>query len=158
MSFQLVKLLDALSLNNTNVVITSGLVPKGIFNALTSYNVGDFVSYGTNTYVLYEAAVAGTLPTDNTKWMIISSLGALNPLQKYEKNDVGSVCDGISGATGRVWTLSNTIVISYAIVIRNGGILTPSDYVLTTTGTNDTLTFTNTNIFDDDNIRILGWL
>lgn len=83
MSFQLVKLLDAIN----NLVITGGLVPKGAYNAGTDYAVGDSVSYNGSSYVMYSDAGAGTVPTNTTYWMVVAS-----------KGDTGAT--GATGASG----------------------------------------------------------
>lgn len=69
MSFQIVKLLDP------TAIVVNGMVPKGAFSAATTYNVGDFVTYNSQSYVLYATATAGTLPTDATKWMLVAAQG-----------------------------------------------------------------------------------
>lgn len=71
MAVQVVKLIDPIN----NVVITGGLVPKGEYDNATDYAVGDFVSYGGDSYIMYVNAGAGTLPTDDTKWMLVAEQG-----------------------------------------------------------------------------------
>lgn len=66
--FTVVKLLDAIN----NLVITSGMVPKGAYAAGTDYAVGDLVSYQGSSYVMYVDAAAGTAPTDTSKWMVLA--------------------------------------------------------------------------------------
>lgn len=61
---------------NTPVNIPSGLVPKGAYNAGTDYAVGDSVDYNGSSYVMFVDAVAGTLPTDTTKWQVLANKGA----------------------------------------------------------------------------------
>lgn len=61
---------------NTPVIIPSGLVPKGAYNAGTDYAVGDSVDYNGSSYVMFVDAVAGTLPTDTTKWQVLANKGA----------------------------------------------------------------------------------
>ena len=39
-----------------------------LWNAQTKYNVGDYVTYMNDTFVMTKEAKAGTLPTDNTSW------------------------------------------------------------------------------------------
>lgn len=70
--FKVVKLLDPIN----NTVITGGLVPKGEYDNSTDYAVGDFVSYGGSSYVMYVNAGAGTLPTDTTKWQLVAEAGS----------------------------------------------------------------------------------
>jgi hypothetical protein len=67
MPFQLVSLTD--NPTTHNVVITGGLVPRGGYNAATTYAIGDFISYGSSSYVLYVLTAAGTVPT--SKWQLV---------------------------------------------------------------------------------------
>lgn len=69
--FRIVKLIDPIN----NTIITGGLVPKGAYDNSTDYAVGDSVSYGGSSYVMYVDAGSGTLPTDDTKWQIIATKG-----------------------------------------------------------------------------------
>jgi hypothetical protein len=67
----------AILLNNPikNIVIPSGLVPKGAYDNSTDYAVGDYVTYLGTSYVMFLDAPAGTLPTDTTYWQILASKG-----------------------------------------------------------------------------------
>lgn len=69
--FRLVKLTDKLN----QIIITGGLVPRGDYDALTVYNVGDSVEYNGSSYVLYATAIAGTLPTDDNYWQLLADKG-----------------------------------------------------------------------------------
>ena len=71
MPLQIVKLIDPIQLS-----ISGTFTPKGTYNAGTSYSVGDQVDYSGTSYILYSAASAGTLPTDNTKWGVLAEKGA----------------------------------------------------------------------------------
>lgn len=93
MSFRLVKLLDPIQ----TVVVLSGLVPKGAYDAGTDYDVGDVVSYQGSSYVMYVNAAAGTTPTDTTKWMVLAS-----------KGDAGAT--GATGPAGSTATVTDTFV------------------------------------------------
>ena len=88
MAFQLVKLLD--SINNT--IITGGLVPKGTYDNGTNYAVGDSVDYNGSSYVMFNDAGAGTLPTNQTYWQVLA-----------EKGDTGAT--GAAGADGGSYTV-----------------------------------------------------
>ena len=68
MGFHIVKLVDPLNIVN----IPSGLVPKGAYDNATDYAVGDSVDYLGSSYVMFVDAVAGTLPTDTTKWQVLA--------------------------------------------------------------------------------------
>lgn len=67
----------AILLNNPikNIVIPSGLVPKGAYDNSTDYAVGDYVTYLGTSYVMFLDAPAGTLPTDTSYWQILASKG-----------------------------------------------------------------------------------
>ena len=67
MGYQLVQLTE----DRRNIVITGGLVPKGVYNALTTYAIGDCVEYSTHSHILHTLAIAGTLPTDKDYWQQI---------------------------------------------------------------------------------------
>ena len=71
----------------TPVVIPSGLVPKGAYNAGTDYAVGDSVDYNGSSYVMHTDAGAGTLPTNTTYWQVLAN-----------KGDTGAT--GATGPTG----------------------------------------------------------
>lgn len=73
----------------------------------------------------------------------------------YSVEVLGSTLSGLDGELGRVWTLTNTFVLKNAIVVRNGAVI--QDYTLTQVGVNDTVTFSNINIFNDDVIMIMGF-
>lgn len=66
--FKLVKIVDP------TAIVVGGLVPRGVWNSATAYNVGDSTSYNSSSYVAY---VAGTnfVPTDTTHWQLLSSAG-----------------------------------------------------------------------------------
>ena len=64
-------------LNNLiQAIVTGGLVPRGAYAAGTDYAVGDSVDYNGSSYVMFVDAAAGTLPTDDSKWQILASIGA----------------------------------------------------------------------------------
>ena len=69
--FKIVKLVDPIN----NVVITGGIVPKGAYAAGTDYAVGDSVDYNGSSYVMFNDAAAGTLPTDTTYWQVLAEIG-----------------------------------------------------------------------------------
>ena len=60
----------------TNVTIAGTFTPRGAYDNGTDYAVGDAVSYNGSSYIMYVNAAAGTLPTDTTKWQVISNKGA----------------------------------------------------------------------------------
>lgn len=80
MSYQIVKLKDKPHF----IVVSNGLVPKGEYDNLITYDVGDMVTYNNSSYVLYATASAGTLPTDDNYWQEIGQKGG----------------EGATGATG----------------------------------------------------------
>lgn len=64
-------------LNQTTPVnIPSGLVPKGAYAAGTNYGVGDSVDYNGSSYVMFNDAGAGTVPTNTTYWQVLANKGS----------------------------------------------------------------------------------
>ncbi len=57
------------------VVVTGGLATRGAYNAATDYAVGDSVSYSGSSYVMFNDAPVGTLPTNTTYWQILAHKG-----------------------------------------------------------------------------------
>lgn len=75
------------------LIVNGGLVPKGEYDNLTTYNIGDCVEYEGSSYILFESATAGTLPTNTAKWMKIAEKG-----EKGETGDTGA--QGVPGPQG----------------------------------------------------------
>ena len=99
--FRIVKLLDPLNIVN----IPGGLVPKGAYNAGTTYSIGDSVDYNGSSYVLFAAAPSGTLPTDTTKWQVLAN-----------KGDASTV----PGPTGPAGPAGSGTVSSVSVTTANG--------------------------------------
>jgi hypothetical protein len=94
-SYRLVKMLNPIS-----ITVNGTFTPKGAYNAGTSYSVGDQVDYNGTSYILYSAASAGTLPTDNTKWGVLASKGDTGATGlKGDKGDTGLT--GAAGTNGQ---------------------------------------------------------
>lgn len=90
MSFNLVKLIDPIQLIN----IPGGLVPRGAYSAGTNYAVGDSVDYQGSSYVMFNDAGAGTVPTNTTYWQVLAN-----------KGDTGATgATGPAGADGGTYT------------------------------------------------------
>lgn len=87
----------------------------------------------------------------------VINFGAVSGVTVYEKSVSGTILSGTSGNTGRVWTLDNTGILITSFIVRDGSLLNPSEYTITATGLNDTVTFTNINIWNEDNLRIIGF-
>lgn len=66
-----VKLLDKLQ----NTFIEGGLIPKGAYNEATNYSVGDSVDYLGSSYVMFNDANAGTIPTNTSYWQVLANAG-----------------------------------------------------------------------------------
>lgn len=65
-----------LQLINQDGLPGAGIVVKGAYNPETDYTVGDSVSYEGSSYVMYVEAIAGTIPTDTSKWQVVANKGA----------------------------------------------------------------------------------
>lgn len=100
MAYQLVTLANGL---NQYVNVAGGLVPRGEYDPLVSYVIGDMVDFGGSSYVMYNTAPAGTDPTDATYWGLVA-----------QKGDPGSVADFVGN-----WTTAT----SYApdVCVTNDG-------------------------------------
>lgn len=84
---------------DVNIVnIPSGLVPKGAYNGATDYNVGDSVDYLGSSYVMFNNAGPGTLPTNTTYWQVLAN-----------KGNAGST--GPAGPAGDATANSGTLII-----------------------------------------------
>ncbi len=92
MGFQIVKLTDPIQFTN----VAGGLVPRGAYNGATDYSVGDSVDYNGSSYVMFNDAGAGTLPTNTTYWQVLANKG--------DQGDAGTNGQGVptGGTTGQV--------------------------------------------------------
>ena len=70
MSVQIVKLLD----NPVQINLTNGPNFKGEYVNVTTYSVGDSVSYVGSSYVAVQSTV-GNLPTNTVYWQVIAEKG-----------------------------------------------------------------------------------
>lgn len=80
--FKIVKLLDPIQMS-----INGTFNPMGAYNAATDYAVGDQVDYNGSSYIMYNNAAAGTVPTNTSYWGLVA-----------EKGDTGAT--GATGPTG----------------------------------------------------------
>jgi hypothetical protein len=96
----------ALLLNNPikNIVIPSGLVPKGAYDNGVDYAVGDSVDYLGSSYVMFNNAAAGNLPTDTAYWQVLA-----------DKGNTGAT--GSTGATGPMGEVTNSFAIAMAVAL-----------------------------------------
>jgi hypothetical protein len=69
-AFRLVKLLDPIQMH-----IDGTFNPMGAYNPATDYAVGDMVSYNGSSYIMYNNATAGTVPTDSSYWGLVAAKG-----------------------------------------------------------------------------------
>ena len=110
MELQIVKLLDPI-----RMTISGTFNPMGAYNAATDYAVGDQVDYNGSSYIMYNNAAAGTVPTNTSYWGLIAS-----------KGDTGATgAQGIQGDPGVVQSING-----YAQAVVT---LTPDDLDDTTT-------------------------
>lgn len=122
--FKVVKLVDPIQFTN----VSGGLVPRGAYVASTDYAVGDSVDYNGSSYVMFNNAIAGVLPTDTTYWQVLASKG--NP------GTVGTSGQGvpIGGTTGQVLSKIDATNYNTQWVTSGGG--TSDHTLLTNIGTN----------------------
>jgi hypothetical protein len=94
MPLQIVKLIG----QPTPVIVTGGFVPRGAYNAETDYAVGDSVDYLGSSYVMFNDAGAGTVPTNTTYWQVLANKGATGTTgDTGETGATGSDGEGLVG-------------------------------------------------------------
>lgn len=96
--FKIVQLLNPIQIN-TNIH------PTGVYNAATTYGVGDSVSYGNSSYICI-LATTGNVPTNTTYWQLLAS-SATNKLSTAARNQTGVTIPAgsvvyFSGVSGNV--------------------------------------------------------
>jgi len=69
---------------------------KGAYDNAVDYAVGDSVSYNGSSYVMFNNAAAGTLPTNTSYWQIVASKGD----QGIQGNDGPTGPAGADGDAG----------------------------------------------------------
>jgi len=96
-TFKLVKLTDPVN----NVYIPGGFLPVGEYDSESDYTVGNVASYGDETYIMYNDAPPGTLPTNTNYWQKFTQKGVPG-------NDGADGADGVGvpagGSTGQILT------------------------------------------------------
>ena len=126
----------ALLLNNPikNIVIPSGLVPKGAYDNGVDYAVGDSVDYLGSSYVMFNNAAAGNLPTDTAYWQVLANKGDTGSTgatgsqgiqgvkgdtgAKGDTGDTGATGNtGPTGATGPMGEVTNSFAIAMAVAL-----------------------------------------
>jgi hypothetical protein len=100
--FKIVQLLNPIQIN-TNIH------PTGVYNAATTYGVGDSVSYGNSSYICI-LPTTGNVPTNTTYWQLLAS-SATNKLSTTARNQTGVTIPSetvvyFSGVSGNVPTLA----------------------------------------------------
>ena len=117
MGFQIVKLTDPIQLTN----VVGGLVPKGAYAAGTDYVVGDSVDYNGSSYVMHVDAVAGTLPTDTTKWQVLANKGDTGETATDHAllNNLSYAASGHTGFAPALGADDNYVTDAEKIVIGN---------------------------------------
>ena len=122
------------------IIITGGLVPRGIYDDLVDYAVGDSVDYGGSSYVMSVDAPAGTLPTDTAYWQLLAEKGDTGP--QGIPGDPGP--PGADGAPGVVQSIVPGSGISVdstdpanPIVTATGGPGSTGDFLFLSTQASD---------------------
>jgi hypothetical protein len=121
---------------NTPVIIPSGLVPKGAYNAGTDYAVGDSVDYNGSSYVMYVDAAAGTLPTDTTKWQVLANKGATGATGSAGSNGTNGTngTDGVDGVDGASITSATFVSDDIVFTKDDATTVTLTDAAITLKG------------------------
>lgn len=106
------------------ISISGGLVPKGAYNPSTHYTVGDSVDYLGSSYVMFNDADSGTLPTNTTYWQVIANKGETGEAgskgDKGDKGDSGDIGATGSSATVNVGSTTTGLAGTSAIVVNSG--------------------------------------
>ncbi len=90
------------------------LIPKGEYNALTTYNVLDMVSYNGSSYVA-KTTTTGNRPTDTSKWMIMASSGAGQTFENLSDVDFSNLAEGdlpIYDSINNEWKNTSTSAVT----------------------------------------------
>lgn len=100
--FKIVQLLNPIQIN-TNIH------PTGVYNAATTYGIGDSVSYGNSSYICI-LPTTGNAPTNTTYWQLLAT-AATNKLTTTARNQTGVTIPAatvvyFSGVSGNVPTLA----------------------------------------------------
>lgn len=92
------------------------LLPKGAYNALTTYNPLDFVTYGADSYVCKQTST-GNAPTNTTYWQLLAKgstdadqIGYDNTASGLSATDVQAAVDELASEK-QDETLSTPIVV-----------------------------------------------
>lgn len=117
--------------NTTNWADSKTSYSTDDFSASTTYAVGDQVFYPTTdrSYQLHTAAVAGTVPTDTTKWGILTDFDAYIAYSQTGKTAIGNVIE-VCSANPRTTTRLN----QYDWFLSENGVqvITPSNFAYIT--------------------------
>ena len=85
---------------NTPVNIPGGLVPKGAYDAGTTYAVGDSVDYNGSSYVKFASGAVGTLPTVTATWQVLANKGNTGSTGATGANGAAGVVQSVAAGTG----------------------------------------------------------
>jgi len=121
--FKLVKLLDPV------VSIDIPIRFAGEWNPLTTYQVGDIVTYNSGAYISLSASTGATPDTNPTLWEVIFNAPTIGTLASASVNADGSInsafnCNVVNTSTGFYDITFNNATVdgSYPIVFGKAGI------------------------------------
>ena len=99
MPVNIVKLIDPIQMS-----INGTFNPMGAYNAGTNYAVGDQVDYNGSSYIMYNDAAAGTVPTNTSYWGLVASKGDTGATGSAGVNPMTvSATEPLSPSTGDLW-------------------------------------------------------
>lgn len=115
------------TVNATNWAESFGSYSPANFAAATTYAVGDKAFYPTTdrAYVLHTAAAPGTLPTDTTKWGVLTDFDPYIAYSQTGKTAIGAVF-GATSENPR--TTTRAVDFDYFLSENGVQIVTPSSF------------------------------
>ena len=89
----------------------------------------------------------------------VNSSGTVLKVYQIEENRVGSDCNGSSGVTGRVLTLTNTSTSGNPVAVWvEDQLIAQADITISHLAASSTVTFDNIGIYDSDSIRVTYYI
>jgi len=140
MGFKFNPLTGKLDIGGTAVNFTGVINYKGAYAAGTDYAVGDSVDYQGTSYVMFNDAAAGTVPTNTTYWQVLA-----------EKGEVGD-----TGAAGPNNITTSTATNLTGFLKGNGSVVSADNSTYLTTESDPVFTASDAASITATDITNLG--